>query len=126
MKATFLTLLTFILLAGCTTDETNEIIEANTILIIDNDSTREVSANSSLGCYNVYFDPTIYTTPESIPELRNGFYLDGSYWNMYIFQPSDPYHQIWCPGPPRPPNGEESENDPPTGVTFIPVGGYGG
>ncbi len=127
MKTTFLMLLILILLVGCTTDETNEFVKANATITLDNSSTREASGpnGDQFQCHHVYFDPAIYS-PESIQEIRNGFFGDGSYWFAAPIQPEGfPYHQIWCRYLGHP-GGSESENDPPTGVTFVPIGGHGG
>jgi hypothetical protein len=123
MKTTFLTLLTLILLVGCTTDETNELIEANATITVKNNSTRDaVIPNPNLGCYNVYFDPTIYTAA-SIQGIKTIIFQQHE-WFAYSHQPANyPFHQIWCKGYPLPPNGEESENDPPTGIIFDPITG---
>ncbi len=128
MKTTFLTLLTLILLVGCSTEENlyledNELIETN--FIIDTNGDTRSTRTPYTECYNVYFDSAIYAA-EDIQGIKQVYFRQQN-WYAAPNQPANyPFHQIWCAGEPGTPGGSESENDPPTGVTFVPIGGHGG
>ncbi len=126
MKTTFLALLTFILLVGCTTEETNEIVETSNAIIKEDSNTREAGnpyANQ-FECFDVFFDPEIHD-PLSIQLIRDGYFADGYYWFAAPTQPDGyPYHQVWCRYLGHP-GGQNGEDDPPTGVTIVPKGGRG-